>query len=312
MKRNILALTGLLLLCGCSGLRVTKPMLSMMVAGVNQVSGKPAYADSLEKRLGIGYVPDGTASQVVDIYYAAPSVRKDAVLIDIHGGFYIAGKRENNRTFASVFLRKGYDVVLLEYRVNDGETDVSDALGDCAAALDYLCTNAEGLGLNKERMFLTGDSAGGHLVLYMAEGASEASLPIRPQHFKPRGVLLNCPAYDFASFADGKGFTPAALAWFMGPKYEDRAYLESRSPRTYLSSYPGPLFVSTCSRDFIRGESLKLKADCDSLGRNIRFLDIASGDKKVGHVHNVVKPHLPQSKTVNDAMISFMDAELGL
>ena len=30
------------------------------------------------------------------------------------------GKRENNRGFASVFLREGYDVVLLEYRVNNG------------------------------------------------------------------------------------------------------------------------------------------------------------------------------------------------
>ncbi len=60
------------------------------------------------------------------------------------------GKRENNRGFASVFLREGYDVVLLEYRVNNGITDVSDELADCAAALDYLTAHFQELNLNKD------------------------------------------------------------------------------------------------------------------------------------------------------------------
>ncbi|MBQ2549780.1 MAG: alpha/beta hydrolase fold domain-containing protein [Bacteroidales bacterium] len=62
-----------------------------------------------------------------------------------------------------MFLREGYDVVLLEYRVNNGITDVSDELADCAAALDYLTAHSQELNLNKDRMFLTGDSAGGPL-----------------------------------------------------------------------------------------------------------------------------------------------------
>ena len=140
MKRTGLTLVAIAILLGLSGcsFKVTRPMLQMMLAGTNKVSTEPAYADSLEKKLSVPYVDGGTSEQVMDIYYAAPDVRKDAVLIDIHGGFYVAGKRENNRGFASVFLREGYDVVLLEYRVNDGTTDVSDELADCAAALDYL------------------------------------------------------------------------------------------------------------------------------------------------------------------------------
>lgn len=73
----------------------------------------------------------------------------------------MGGRRENNRAFVSVFLKEGYDVVLLEYRLNDGQRDVSDELG-----------------LDKDCMFLTGDSAGGHLALYMAEGAEDRSLPV--------------------------------------------------------------------------------------------------------------------------------------
>lgn len=240
--RVVLALFCILLLSGCNGIKITKPMLRMIVSGSDKVSTEPAYADSLGKRIGVPYVSEGTPAQVLDIYYADKAVRKDAVL-----------------------------------------------------------------NMNKDYMFLTGDSAGGHLALYMAEGSADTSLPIRPSVFKPRGVLLNCPAYDYASFAGGDGFTKEALAWFIGPRYEDKAYLESLSPRTFIGSYKGPLFVSTSRHDFIREQALLLKQDCDSLERKFEFLDIPSDDKKVGHVHNVVNQELPESKTVNNRMLEFMN-----
>ncbi len=233
------------------------------------------------------------------------------MVIDIHGGFYIAGRHESNRIFAEVFLKDGFDVVLVEYRLNDRLRDVSDELRDCAAALDYLSVHAEELGLNKDRMFLTGDSAGGHLVLYLAEGAGNTSMPVRPEAFKPRGVLVNCPAYDFGKYGESDAYTEDFKAWFLGPRYQDKEYLESLSPRAFIGSYSGPLFLSTCTKDFIRSESLKLKEDCDALGREIVFVDIVSEDKKVGHVHNVTNPNLPESQEVNAAMIAFMNDCLG-
>ena len=307
MKRAILLFATLWVLAGCGGIKVSKSMLQMLLKGTNTVSTAATYADSCDRRVGVPYVENGDPNQVLDIYYAHPGVRKDAVLIDIHGGFYVAGKRENNRKFASVFLREGYDVVLLEYRLNDGKRDVADELADCAAGLDYLAVHAGELGLDAGRMFLTGDSAGGHLALYMAEGAGNPSMPIRPKVFTPRGTLINCPAYDFASFGEAGSFSKSALAWFIGPRYQDKKWMASMSPRTYLDTFGGPLLVSTCTRDFIRGQSLLIKADCDSLGRDLVFVDIASEDKRVGHVHNVTAPALPESQEVNGRMITFMD-----
>lgn len=309
-KRFVSVLALLLLVAGCGGIKVSKSMLKMIVSGSSRTSTELFYADSCDKRIGLPYAGSDDPGQVLDIYYADEAIRKNAVLIDIHGGFYVAGKRENNRSFASCFLKEGYDVVLLEYRLNDGKRDVSDELADCAAGLDYLSSHAEELRLNKNRMFLTGDSAGGHLALYMAEGAEDASLPIRPRTFVPRGVLINCPAYDFATFGNASSFTKSALEWFVGPRYQDGKWLESVSPRTFIGSYHGPLFVSTCTHDFIRGQSLLIKADCDSLSRPLEFVDIESADKKVGHVHNVISPDLPESREVNARMTAFMDRYL--
>lgn len=308
--RKIIWMAAVAAVCVLSGCRVTKPMLEWALRSTNQVSQRLEYADSCEHVVGIPYVENGDPVQVLDVYYAEGTVRKNAVLIDIHGGFYVAGRRENNRALASVFLKEGYDVVLVEYRLNDGRRDVSDELKDCAAALDYLAVNASKLRLNHARMFLTGDSAGGHLALYMAEGAENVDMPVRPALFKPRGVMLNCPAYDFASFSESKMFSKSALAWYLGPRYKDADWMSSVSPRTYISSYTGPLFLSTCTRDFIRGESLRLKSDCESLGRELVFVDIESSAKNVGHVHNVVNPSLPESRKVNSAMLSFMDGLL--
>jgi acetyl esterase/lipase len=296
----------LVMLTGCNGVKISKTMLKMALSASMKTSTELFYADSCDKKIGIQYVANGDPNQVLDIFYADEAVRKDVVLVDIHGGFYVAGRRENNRSFASVFLLEGYDVVLLEYRLNDGKRDVADELADCAAGLDYLANHAEELGLNKDRMFLTGDSAGGHLALYMAEGAMDKAVPVRPATFAPRGVLINCPAYDFATFGESNSFTSSALEWFIGPRYQDREWMTSMSPRTFIGSYRGPLFVSTCTNDFIRSQSLLIKADCDSLARPLEFVDIASDDRKVDHVHNVAKPDLPESQEVNARMVAFM------
>lgn len=296
----------LVLLC-CSACKLSTPIMKMLIKANYKNMPQSTVTEDYANRIGVPYVEDAAPEQVVDIFYAGPENRKDAVIIDIHGGFYVAGKREFNRIFAEVFLKEGFDVVLVEYRLNDRVRDVSDELRDCAAALDYLSVNAEELGLNKDRMFLSGDSAGGHLALYLAEGSENPSMPVRPEVFKPRGVLVNCPAYDFATYGEANAYTEDFMEWFLGPRYTDKDYLKSLSPRTFISSYTGPLFLSTCTNDFIRGESLKLKADCDALGRDIVFIDIQSNDRQVGHVHNVASPALPESQEVNAAMIDFMN-----
>lgn len=308
-KRILLLSISVVLLSACTGIKANKTMIKLMMSAASKEITGLTYADSCECRIGIPYVENGNERQVIDVYYASVN-RKNAALIDIHGGFYIAGTRRNNRFFASEFLKEGFDVVMVEYRLCDGQVDVSDELADCAAALDYVALHADELGLNGDAMFVTGDSAGGHLALYLAEGAEDPSLPVHPEHFRAQGVLVNCPAYDYASFGSTATFTKSALEFFIGPRWSDAEWLKSMSARTYLKSYSGPLFVSTCRNDFIRVQSFILKDDCDALGRPLEFVDIDARDARVGHVHNVVTPSLPESREVNGAMAAFMERVL--
>ena len=91
------------LLPGCKNVKVNKTMLKMMVAASTKENKTPCYADSCDKCIGVPYVENGAAAQVVDIYYADKAIRKDAVLIDIHGGFYVGGIRNYRNEFSKVF-----------------------------------------------------------------------------------------------------------------------------------------------------------------------------------------------------------------
>lgn len=306
MKRIILLFSATFLLLSCGGIKVTKPMMKLILKASMKIP-ENTVAEDFDCKIDIPYVEGGDPAQMLDVFYAPREVRKNAVLVDIHGGFYVAGQKEGNRAFASVFLKEGFDVVLISYRLNDGKRDVSDELADCAAALDYITLHAKELGLNKDNIFVTGDSAGGHLALYMAEGSEDRTLPVHTEFFTAKGALLNCPAYNYAAYSHAETYSKSFLEWFLGPRYLDQEWMESMSPRTHLSSYSGPLFVSTCTNDFIRGESMTLKADCDAAGRELVFVDIESEDKKVAHVHNVTSIDLAESGTVNAAMIEFMN-----
>lgn len=310
-KISILAVIAALLMLSADGWGapvVTKTLLEWALAPVNKLSKAKCYADSCEHIIGIPYLDDGNERHVVDVYYAKEN-RKNAVVIEVHGGFYVAGLRQNHRPYASVFLKEGYDVVLVEYRLVDGDsTDVSDQLYDVSSAVDYVTLHAGELGLNADRMFIVGTSAGGHLALYVAEGAADESLPVRPMYFKPRGVLLNCPAYDFASYNATGLFYPKAMEWFLGPRYMDEEWMKAMSPRTRLSSYQGPLFVSSSREDFLRSQALLIAEDCGMRARPFYLVFIDSKRKEAGHVHNVSKPDLKESKEVNRKMIAFLDS----
>lgn len=314
MKRILLTLACAVLLLPAEGAGntpvVTKQMLEMALVPVNKLQKTNCYADSCEHIIGVPYLEDGNERHVVDVYYAKEN-RKNAVVFEVHGGFYVAGLRQNHRPYASVFLKEGYDVVLVEYRLVDGDSiDVEDQLRDVSAAVDYVTVHAEELRLNADQMFIVGSSAGGHLALYVAEGASCDTMPVRPQYFKPRGVILNCPAYDFASFNATGLFYPKAMEWFLGPRYMDAEWMRSMSPRTYLQAYEGPLFVNSSREDFLRSQALLLMDDCGIRLRPLYFVFMDSKRKEAGHVHNVSKPDLKESKEVNGKMIAWLNGLL--
>ncbi|MDR1821830.1 MAG: alpha/beta hydrolase [Oscillospiraceae bacterium] len=161
-----------------------------------------------EKHLNLPYGTD--IRQAIDIYM--PENRGDRAVpavIFLHGGGWQSGDRADAQMLP-VFrlLRHGYAVVSAGYRLSDTAVFPRNVY-DVKAALRLVYDGAERLGIDRERLFLSGASAGGHLALMAAftlgqaafdgargrdgafsEGADTSEIPLA-------GVIAFYPPTDF-------------------------------------------------------------------------------------------------------------------
>lgn len=92
----------------------------------------------------------------------------------IHGGGWRTGDRSQLRGYGVLLGREGYVCVASEYRLAPGATWPA-LLHDVKAALRWMRANAEQLGIDPNRIVISGNSAGAHLSLMAAGTANVAA-----------------------------------------------------------------------------------------------------------------------------------------
>ena len=125
-----------------------------------------------ERKLNVLYKKTKEEDLYLDIYY--PKNKKEGqklpVVIYTHGGGWAAGSRHGaaNASFKKVhtaLLEKGFCVVSVSYRLwkKGGDVTMRDCVIDSKDALRYLSKHSKKLGIDSNRFFSFGDSAGGQL-----------------------------------------------------------------------------------------------------------------------------------------------------
>ena len=264
--------------------------------------------ENYEERNDIPYEENADFYNQFDLIYGKGE-KKGCCVIDIHGGSYIFGNRKENFFFGTKLVENGFDFISVDYHPNDGHKDTKEQIDECAECINYIFSHIGELGLEGNKFVITGDSAGGHFALLLAlainnkDVAEKLGYCFDENHVE--AVLINCPVYDFVSIGETK-MTERGTTRLLGPRFKEKAYMSSISPRTYLDTLSIPLFVSTRKDDFLRSESLLLKKEME--GRNVpyQFMDIDCDDKRIGHVHNITDPNEKESIEVNQAMCEFI------
>ena len=134
--------------------------------------------------------PSGAPDVRLVIVDAAPGTKGRPAFLNMHGGGYIFGSAGQFNPFLQAVAQNcGCLVVSVDYRLAP-ETHFPGSLEDNYAALRWLYKNADELGVNRKRIAIGGESAGGGLSAQLAIAARDRrEIPILFQ-------LLIYPALD--------------------------------------------------------------------------------------------------------------------
>jgi acetyl esterase/lipase len=197
-----------------------------------------------EQKLEVVYKNVTKKELCLDLYYPEKkTAAKLPVVVYTHGGGWAAGSRYGiaKASFQTVYLAlldKGFAVASVSYRLyrKGGDVAMRDCVIDAKDAVRYLTKNSDGLGLDAQRFFVHGDSAGGQIAQMLLLTTPE-SLPGDP------------------ALADAKYKMVAGVSWY-GPcdfektdlfNHDDRADFRDRfgarilkpgsDPKDKLSQY---------------------------------------------------------------------------
>ena len=242
----------------------------------------------------------------LDLYYPTGSrTEKYPVIAFTHGGGWAAGNRYKaaSGSFGSIFtqlIKEGFAVAPVSYRLakKDSNVAIRDCVIDCKDAIRFLAKNSESLGIDPMRVYVMGDSAGGHIA-QMLLLTSPDSLPGDPtladvSYRMVAGVSWYGPCDfeqtdlfnhdDRPNFRDR--FGPRLLGSDSGPQDKLARYREM-SPINYLTSTSPPLLMIQGNKDttipvkhayYMQKKAEKLKAPVEIMiiknaGHNWRKVD---------------------------------------
>ncbi len=114
--------------------------------------------------------------EILQLDMARPKNAKglSPAIVCIHGGGFRAGNRQHHDALCVKLAERGYVAVTVTYRLAP-KHQFPAAVNDVKAAVRWLRANAVKYGIDPNRIGATGDSAGGHLALFLGLTGGVAS-----------------------------------------------------------------------------------------------------------------------------------------
>jgi len=107
------------------------------------------------------------AAERLDIFLPAAAHRPAPVFVFIHGGYWRSQTKEDAPIMAPVFNAAGVAVVPVEYTLLP-EGTLAETVREVRSAVAWIYHHADRYGLDRDRIYVGGSSAGGHLAGMLA------------------------------------------------------------------------------------------------------------------------------------------------
>ena len=211
--------------------------------------------EGVRKHRGISYGEAGVRN-LLDIYQpGAPSERPRPVLLQVHGGAWIVGhKEEQAKPLMYHLAQRDWVCVSINYRLSPVDKFPAHII-DVKKAIAWVRDNIADYGGDPEFIAITGGSAGGHLSALAALTANDSEYQ---PGFEDRDTTVQAavPFYGVYDFLDRDNIRPAMpLEDFLGDKvmpcspFADRELWDRASPLSRINADAPPFFVIQGTHD---------------------------------------------------------------
>lgn len=194
----------------------------------------------------------------LDLYLPENEQDKIPVIINIHGGGWIYGTKETYQYYGLGMAKRGFAFVNPNY-VLAPQSKFPQVLNQVNEYIHWVDQHADEYHLDRDNVFLVGDSAGGQMAeqyaAILTNSAYRRKFGYSLTKLKFRAIALNSPATFMLDPGMMSGIT---LAYFdpqimRKPEMQDLINVEK-----YIGSSFLPTFITTANRDFIHDCAVRL------------------------------------------------------
>lgn len=268
----------------------------------------PFPSETVELTPDLVYAPEKYAK--IDVFRPRADFPQPLpVIVDLHGGGFLLGRKEANRLYCADLAAQGFLVYCPEYPLAP-EHNLFEILQALSRALDAAAARIPGDGGDLNRVFLCGDSAGAWLCVYLAAMQRSAALSqaagVVPSSLPVRALGLVSGMFYTTKLDQIGLFLPPMLYGKDWRRHPFRPYMNPEHPE--IVSHLPPAMLLTARGDFLRRYSQQYAKALQKSGADCRLIDL-DGERELPHAFAALLPEAPESRQVTKDMISFFMAQ---
>jgi acetyl esterase/lipase len=222
-------------------LRPVAALLPALLVPALLSAAEPKFEVERKKDIAYNSAKDADAVRHKLDFYVPKGAKNYPVMMFVHGGSWKSGNKELYPKLGETFASQGIGVAVINYRLSNGKGTIKhpDHIHDVAKAFAWVKDNADKYGGSKEKLYVSGHSAGGHLVALLA--TDESYLKAEKCAIKDiRGVMAISGVYTISSL----------LPMFHDPFSKDAEVCKAASPMTHVKEKHPPFLIAYGTKDF--------------------------------------------------------------
>lgn len=191
------------------------------------------------------------AEQNMDIFLSKEAKSygtNNYTIVFLHGGGYYLSDKSAEERYIGPYLKKGLNVVNMNYRLKRG---IPIATSDLTNALNFLKAKNSDYDLNLNNIIVTGFSAGAHIATCVGVSQNNSEFPNKLNDgIKITGIINFSGPVDGLDVVekifidhDNDLFSKVGNAFFPSEGYESKEKLVVYEPITYLDKNDPPIFI---------------------------------------------------------------------